>query len=218
MAPVLALPNGTDSYTVYTDASREGLGCVLIPKRNVIAYASRKLKPHEQNYPTHDLELAAVVFALQKWRHYLYGVIFEIYMNHKKKANVVADALSRKAQLASSIVGEWRLLEDVCEWNPHLEPQKVIFGNIDVKSTLLDWIKEGPMKELTVQKSVKRVKKGELSNFNLGPDRILRFRNRVVVLRDEELKREILEESHYSRYTVHPGSGKMYQDIKSLYW
>nr|XP_027124250.1 uncharacterized protein LOC113740939 [Coffea arabica] len=66
-----------DSYTVYTDASREGLGCVLMQNKNVIAYASRKLKPHEQNYPTHDLELAAIVFALKKWRHYLYGVTFE---------------------------------------------------------------------------------------------------------------------------------------------
>ncbi|XP_071921800.1 uncharacterized protein [Coffea arabica] len=83
MAPVLAVPNGTDSYTVYTDASREGLGCVLMQNRNVIAYASRKLKSHEQNYPTHDLELAAVVFALKKWRHYLYGVTFEIYTDHK---------------------------------------------------------------------------------------------------------------------------------------
>ncbi|XP_071914134.1 uncharacterized protein [Coffea arabica] len=66
VAPVLALLNGNDSYTVYTDTSKEGLGCVLMQNRNVIAYASRKLKPHEQNYPTHDLELAAVVFALKK--------------------------------------------------------------------------------------------------------------------------------------------------------
>ncbi|XP_071918805.1 uncharacterized protein [Coffea arabica] len=134
------------------------------------------------------------------------------------KANVVADTLSRKAQLASSMVGEWSLLEDVCEWNPYLEPHKVIFGNIEVKSTLLDGIKEGQLKELTVEKWVEKLKKGELPNFNLGPDEILRFRNRIVVSRDEELKREILEESHCSRYTVHPGSGKIYQDLKSLYW
>ncbi|XP_071921719.1 uncharacterized protein [Coffea arabica] len=116
------------------------------------------------------------------------------------------------------MVGEWSLLENVCEWNPRLEPQKVIFGNIEVKSTLLDQIKKCQMKEPTVQKWVERVKKGELPNFNLGSDEILKFRNRVVVPRDEELKREILEESHCSRYMVHPGSGKMYQDLKSLYW
>ena len=83
IAPVLTLPNEKDSYTVYTDASREGLGCVLMKNNNVIAYASRKLKSHKQNYPTHDLELAAVVFALKKWRHYLYGVMFEVNTNHK---------------------------------------------------------------------------------------------------------------------------------------
>ncbi|XP_027178078.1 uncharacterized protein LOC113777243 [Coffea eugenioides] len=83
MAPILALPNGPDGFTVYTDASKEGLGCVLMQHHNVIAYASRKLKIHEQNYPIHDLELAAVVFALKKWRHYLYGVTFEVYSDHK---------------------------------------------------------------------------------------------------------------------------------------
>ena len=82
-APILTLSNGKDSFVVYTDASRMGLGCVLMQNGQVIAYASRKLKPHEQNYPTHDLELAAVVFALQKWRQYLYGVTFEIFTDHK---------------------------------------------------------------------------------------------------------------------------------------
>ena len=66
-APVLALPNREDSFTVYTDASMEGLGCVLIKNGSVIAYASRKLKPHERNYPTHNLELAAVVETLLIW-------------------------------------------------------------------------------------------------------------------------------------------------------
>ena len=82
-APVLTLPNGKDSFVVYTDASKEGLGCVLMQNGKVIAYASRKLKPHERNYPTHDLELAAMVFALKKWRHYLYGVTFEVFTDHK---------------------------------------------------------------------------------------------------------------------------------------
>ena len=137
---------------------------------------------------------------------------------HPGKANVVADALSRKAQLAGLMVEEWNLLENVCEWNPRLEPQKVIFENIEVKSTLLDRIKEGQKKEPTVQKWVERVKKGELPDFNLGPDGILRFRNRVVIPKDKELKMEILEESHRSRYMMHPDSGKIYQDLKSLYW
>nr|XP_027100973.1 uncharacterized protein LOC113720231 [Coffea arabica] len=214
VAPVLALPSGSDSYTVYTDASKEGLGCVLMQNRNVIAYASRKLKPHEQNYPTHHLELAAVVFALKKWRHYLYGVTFEVL----RIIRALTDALSRKTQLASSLVREWSLLEDVCEWKPHLKPKRVIFGNIEVKSALMERIKEGQVKDPMVQKWVEKVEKGELPNFNLSPDRILKFRIRVVVPRDEELKREILEESHCSRYTVHPGNNKMYRDLRSLYW
>ena len=63
-APVLIHPTSGRDYTMYSDASRIGLGCVLMQNGKVVAYASRQLKPHEQNYPTHDLELAAVVFAL----------------------------------------------------------------------------------------------------------------------------------------------------------
>jgi hypothetical protein len=72
-APVLAQPDNTKSFEVYCDASGTGLGCVLMQDNRVIAYASQALRPHEQNYPTHDLELAAVVHALKIWRHYLMG-------------------------------------------------------------------------------------------------------------------------------------------------
>ena len=115
---------------MYCDASRVGLGCVLMQNGKVIAYASRQLRRHELNYPTHDLEMAAMIFALKIWRHYLYGEKCEIYTDHKSlqyiqhqrdlnlrqrrwvellkdydcrilyhpgKANVVADALSRKS-------------------------------------------------------------------------------------------------------------------------
>ena len=82
-APVLTLPSGNEGFTVYCDASKQGLGCVLMQHDRVIAYASRQLKKHEVNYPTHDLELAAVVFALRIWRHYLYGVPCRIFTDHK---------------------------------------------------------------------------------------------------------------------------------------
>ncbi|WVZ90026.1 hypothetical protein U9M48_036360 [Paspalum notatum var. saurae] len=82
-APVLTLPDLTKSFTVYCDASKEGLGCVLMQEGKVIAYASRQLRKHEVNYPTHDLELAAVVHALKIWRHYLFGNRCEIYTDHK---------------------------------------------------------------------------------------------------------------------------------------
>ncbi|GJV05044.1 putative reverse transcriptase domain-containing protein [Tanacetum coccineum] len=82
-APVLALPNRSKDFMVYCDASGLGLGCVLMQRGKVIAYASRKLKIHEKNYTTHDLELGAVAFALKIWRHYLYGTKSVIYMDHK---------------------------------------------------------------------------------------------------------------------------------------
>ncbi|GJY50123.1 putative reverse transcriptase domain-containing protein [Tanacetum coccineum] len=72
-ALILALPEGNDDFVVYCDASHQGLGAVLMQREKVIAYASRQLKPNEENYTTHDLELGAVVFALKIWRHYLYG-------------------------------------------------------------------------------------------------------------------------------------------------
>ncbi|KAF5805273.1 putative nucleotidyltransferase, Ribonuclease H [Helianthus annuus] len=131
-APILSLPEGTEDFVVYCDASIQGLGCVLMQRDKVIAYASRQLKVYERNYTTHDLELGAVVFALKIWRHYLYGTRCTIYTDHRSlehilkqkdlnmrqrrwvellndyecaikyhpgKANVVADALSRKDTL-----------------------------------------------------------------------------------------------------------------------
>ncbi|GJZ85305.1 putative reverse transcriptase domain-containing protein [Tanacetum coccineum] len=128
-APILALPEGSENFVVYYDASHKGLGAVLMQREKVIAYASRQLKVHEKNYTTHDLELGAVVFSLKMWRHYLYGTKCVVFTDHKSlqhildqkelnmrqrrwleflsdydceiryhpgKANVVANALSRK--------------------------------------------------------------------------------------------------------------------------
>ena len=80
---MLIQPTSGRDYTVYSDALRIGLGCVLMQNGKVVAYASRQLKLHEQNYPTHDLELAAVVFALKIWRHYLYGEKCRIFTDYK---------------------------------------------------------------------------------------------------------------------------------------
>ena len=145
-APVLTQPTSSREYAMYSDASKIGLECVLMQDRKVVAYASKQLKPHEQNYPTHDLELAAVVFALKIWRHYLYGEKCRIFTYHKSlkylltqkefnlrqqkwlelfkdydciidyhpgKANVVANALSRKTVAALSLQhSDWRLADD----------------------------------------------------------------------------------------------------------
>ncbi|KAM2989432.1 hypothetical protein FF2_003417 [Malus domestica] len=82
-APVLVLPDDSSNFEIYSDASLNGLGCVLMQHNRVIAYASRQFKIHERNYPTHDLELASIVFALKIWRHYLYGEKCKIFTDHK---------------------------------------------------------------------------------------------------------------------------------------
>ncbi|GJY42240.1 putative reverse transcriptase domain-containing protein [Tanacetum coccineum] len=82
-APILALPKGTDDFVVYCNASLKGYGSVLLQREKVIAYASRQLKVHDENYTTHDFELGAVVFALRLWRHYLYGTKCVVFTDHK---------------------------------------------------------------------------------------------------------------------------------------
>nr|GEZ47833.1 putative reverse transcriptase domain-containing protein [Tanacetum cinerariifolium] len=82
-APILALPNGTENFIVYCDASLKVFEAVLMQREKVIAYASHQLKKHEENYTTHDLELGVVVFALRHWRHYLYGTKCTVYIDHK---------------------------------------------------------------------------------------------------------------------------------------
>jgi hypothetical protein len=91
-APVLAQPDNTKPFDVYCDASGTGLGCVLMQNNRVIAYASRALRNHEQNYPTHDLELAAVIHALKIWRHHLMGAKCNIYTNHKSLKYIFTQA------------------------------------------------------------------------------------------------------------------------------
>ncbi|GKE86462.1 putative reverse transcriptase domain-containing protein [Tanacetum coccineum] len=125
----MALPEGSKDFIAFCDASKKGLGAVLMQGEKVISYASRQWKIHKKNYTTHDLELGAVVFALKIWRHYLYGTKCTVFTNnkslqhildqkelnmrqrrwlellsdyncdiryHPRKANVIADALSRK--------------------------------------------------------------------------------------------------------------------------
>jgi hypothetical protein len=150
-APVLTLPDIHRDFVIYCDASRQGLGCVLMQDGKVVAYVSRQLKTHERNYPTHDLELAAVVHALKIWRHYLIGNKCEVYTDHKSlkyiftqpdlnlrqrrwlelvkdynleiqyhpgKANVVADALSRKTYGPK----DDHLCEEMARLNVHIVP------------------------------------------------------------------------------------------------
>ncbi|GKF16246.1 putative reverse transcriptase domain-containing protein, partial [Tanacetum coccineum] len=88
-APILALPEGSENFIVYCDASHKGLGAMLMQREKVIAYASRQLKIYEKNYTTHDLELGAVVFALKMWRHYLYGTKCIVFTDQKSLQHIL---------------------------------------------------------------------------------------------------------------------------------
>jgi hypothetical protein len=173
-APVLAQPDSNQPFDVYCDASRTGLGCVLMQNNRVISYASRALQNHEQNYPTHDLKLAAVSHALKIWRHHLMGTKCNIYTDHMSlkyifiqadlnmrqrrwlelikdydlevhyhpgKANVVADALSRKTHCHFSFIETFN--ETLCNHMRKLNLEIIPQGSLNllsIESTLQDKI------------------------------------------------------------------------------
>ncbi|GJU22350.1 reverse transcriptase domain-containing protein [Tanacetum coccineum] len=225
-APVLALPDGPKDFVVYYDALGLGLGCVLMQRGKVIAYASRQLKIHEKNYTTHDLELGAVVFALKIWRHYLYGTKSVIYTDHKSlhhifsqkelnmrqrrwielfrdydceiryhpgKANIVADALSRKEKV---------------------KPKRVRAMNMTLQSSINDMI-------LTAQKEASdesaRLQKGLDKMIELRDNGALYYLDRIWVTLKGDVRTLIMDEAHKSKYSVHPGADKMYYDLRDRY-
>ncbi|GJS38221.1 putative reverse transcriptase domain-containing protein [Tanacetum coccineum] len=226
-APVLALPDGPEDFVVYCDASGIGLGCVLMQRGKVIAYASRQLKIHEKNYTTHDLELGAVVFALKIWRHYLYGTKSVIYTDHKSlqhifsqkelnmrqrrwielfsdydceiryhpgKANVVADALSRKERV---------------------KPKRVRAMNMILQSSIKDRILAA-QKEVVDEFAV--LQKGLDKMIEQRSDGTFYYLNRIWVPLKDEVRTLIMDEAHKSKYSVHLGADKMYYDLRDRYW
>ncbi|GKA05148.1 putative reverse transcriptase domain-containing protein [Tanacetum coccineum] len=178
-APILSLPEGSEDFVVYCDASLKGFGAILMQREKVIAYASRQLRKNEENYTTHDLELGAVVFALRLWRHYLYGTKWIeplsdydcVIRYHPGKANVVTDALSMK------------------------DKEPIRKGNIGAEGFL-----------------------GKGEPFEVRPDGTKCLKGRVWLPLFGGLRDLIMLESHKSKYSIHPGSDKMYHDLKKLYW
>ena len=214
-APVLTQPTSGKEYTLYSDASCIGLGCMLMQDGKVVAYASRQLKPHEQNYPTHDLELAVVVVALKIWRHYLYREKCRIYTDHKSlkylltqkelnlrqrrwlellkdydciidyhpgKANIVADALSRKTMVAMSLqYSDWRLADD-----------GAMLAQLEVQPVLRQMIIDAQKNDEELQKKLQMVRDGDKTKFLEKEVGSLYFRNRLCVPDDKELKQKLL--------------------------
>ncbi|CAA0810068.1 Uncharacterized mitochondrial protein AtMg00860, partial [Striga hermonthica] len=217
--PVLIIPDPTRSFTIYSDASKRGLGCVLMQDGQVVAYASRQLKPHEQNYPTHDLELAAVVHALKIWRHYLYGGQCEIFTDHKSlqdiftqkelnmrqrrwlelvkdydctiqyhpgKANVVADALSRKVKggLACCITQQNQLIKEFARMQIEVVRTlpKEVTGRVNsmrVQPMLRERIRKEQSFDQFIREMEEKVQDGGVEGFYQGSDGALEFRGRI---------------------------------------
>ncbi|GJT30742.1 putative reverse transcriptase domain-containing protein [Tanacetum coccineum] len=203
-APILALPEGNDDFVVYCDASHQGLGAVLMQREKVIAYASRQLKPNEENYTTHDLELGAVHILDQKelnmrqrrWLELLADYDCEIRY-HPGKANVVADALSRKERIKPL-----RVRSLVMTLHPKL-PSQILEAQTEA-------IKEENIKAENLR--------GMDKAFEIRPDGTRCIKNRSWLPLFGNLRDLIMHESHKSKYSIHPGSDKMYQDLKKLYW
>ncbi|GJZ91654.1 putative reverse transcriptase domain-containing protein [Tanacetum coccineum] len=205
-APILALPEGSENFVVYCDASHKGLGAVLMQREKVIAYASRQLKVHEKNYTTHDLELDVVVFALKMWRHYLYGTKCVVFIDHKSLQQILDQKELNMRQR------RWlEFLSDYdCEIRYHPGKANVVADALSRKER---------SKPLRVRALVMTI------GLNL-PKQILSAQSEARKEENfinEDLhgminKALIMHESHKSKYSIHPGSDKMYQDLKKLYW
>ncbi|GJR39286.1 putative reverse transcriptase domain-containing protein [Tanacetum coccineum] len=196
-APILALPEGSEDFIAYCDASKKGLGAVLMQREKVIAYASRQLKIHEKNYTTHDLELGAVVFALKIWRHYLYGTKCTVFTDHKSLQHILDQKELNMRQR------RWlELLSDYdCDIRYHPGKANVVADALSRKE------REPPLRVRALVMTI---------GLEL-PKQILNAQTEAR--KPENLKNEDgLARVPKSKYSIHPGSDKMYQDMKKLYW
>ncbi|GJX65369.1 putative reverse transcriptase domain-containing protein [Tanacetum coccineum] len=202
-APILALPEGSKDFVVYCDASHKGLGVVLMQREKVIAYASRQLKVHEKNYTTHDLELGSELNMRQRrWLELLSDYDCDIRY-HPGKANVVADALSRKERT-----------------EPFRVRALVMTISLNLPKQILEAHIEALKIENLVNEDVGGMIRKDIPKERLEPrtDGTLCLHGRSWLPCYGGLRSVIMHESHKSKYSIHPGSEKMYQDMKKLYW
>ncbi|GJU62915.1 putative reverse transcriptase domain-containing protein, partial [Tanacetum coccineum] len=210
VAPILALPEGSDDFMVYCDASIKGLGAVLMQIMKVIAYASRQLKIHEKNYTTHDLELGAAVFALKIWRHYLYGTKCVVFTDHKSLQHILDQKDLNMRQR------RWiELLSDYdCEIRYHPGKANVVADALSRKERI------EPLRREVVKIENIKVEdiSGMLKKLEARADGTLCLDNRSWLPCYGDTRPLIMHESHKSKYSIHPGADKMYHDLKMLYW
>ncbi|KAH0641167.1 hypothetical protein KY285_037753 [Solanum tuberosum] len=220
---------------------RVGLGCVLMQNGKVIAYASRQLKVHEKNYPTNDLELAAVIFALKIWCHFLYGVHVDVFTTHKnlqyvftqKELNLkqrrwlellkdydmsilyhpVSPILRKKRELAKDVHRLARLRVKLMD---STEGGIVVMNGAE--SSLVSEIKGKQDQDPILLELKANIHKKKVLAFEQGGDGVLRYQGRLCVPMMDALQKRIMEEAHSSRYSIHPDSTKMYRDLRELYW
>ncbi|GJX07020.1 putative reverse transcriptase domain-containing protein [Tanacetum coccineum] len=229
-APILALPEGSEKFVVYCDASHKGLGAVLMQREKVIAYVSRQLKIHEKNYTTHDLELGAVVFALKMWRHYLYGTKCFVFTDHKSLQHILDQKELNMRQR------RWlELLSDYdCEIRYHPRKanvvtdalrRKEIIKPLRVRALVMTIRLNLPVQILNAQAEARKEENFKTEDLcsmirKLEPrsDETLCLKNRSWIPCFGYLRALIMHDSHKSKYSIHPGSNKMYHDLKKLYW
>ncbi|GJV22564.1 putative reverse transcriptase domain-containing protein [Tanacetum coccineum] len=205
-APILTLPEGSEDFIIYCDASIKGLGAVLMQREKVIAYALRQLKIHEKNYKTHDLELREVVFALKIWRHYLYGTKCTVFTDHKSLQHILDQKELNMRQR------HWlKLLSDYdCEIRYHP-------GKANTKVRKPENIKNEDVGGMLIENS-KDLEKLRTEKLEPRSDGTLCLNGRSWLPCYGYLRTVIMHESHKLKYSIHPGSNKMYQDMKKLYW
>ncbi|KAL5549797.1 hypothetical protein UlMin_005028 [Ulmus minor] len=216
---VEVLPTDDAYFTVYCDASKIGLGAVLMKNEKVIAYASRQLKIHEKNYPTHDLELAAVELNMRqrRWLELVKDYDCEI-IYHPGKANRVADALSRKSTVAVMSI---QTMPKALQWEIQKLDLEIIqgqFSALTLQPTILDGIKGSQELDPAIVKLKELVLEKKKVEFSISPNGVLHCKGRLCIPNDDELKEQILSEAHTTPYSVHPGATKMYKDLREQFW